>query len=77
MTTSRISLRYVGALPLTFVFPTRTVTVEPGNEIELLPVEAESLAGREDFESAADQSAASTPEPDPEPVTDPDSEEIL
>lgn len=77
MTPSRITLRYIGALPLTFVFPTRTITVEPGNEVELLNAEAESLFGREDFESAADQSAASKPEPDSEPVTDPDSEEIL
>lgn len=76
MTTQRSHLRYVGGLPITLVFPTRTVTVDPGDEIELLPIEVEGLQGRADFVSAADQAPASTPDPDDEPDTDSNSEEI-
>lgn len=76
MTSNKTHLRYIGGLPISLVFPTRTVEVKPGDEVELLPIEVERLAGREDFISAADQAQASTPVSDPDPDADPDSEEI-
>ena len=79
MTSSRSRLRYVGATPITLVFPTRQISVVTGDEVDLLPIEADGLAGREDFQPADAPNYAPAPdtEPDSEPVTDPDSEEIL
>jgi hypothetical protein len=76
MTTSRHRFRYIGGLALTLVFPTRTIEVSPGEEIELLPIEVERLQGRTDFENAVDQTASATPPPEPDPDADPNSEEI-
>ena len=77
MTTSRSRLRYVGALPITLVFPNRTISVVTGDEIDLLGSEASSLDGREDFQraDAPNYAPASDHSPD-DPETEPDSEEI-
>ena len=78
MTSSRSRLRYVGANPITLVFPTRQITVETGDEVDLLPIEADGLAGREDFQSADAPNYAPASDPDldaQDPDTDPDSEE--
>lgn len=76
MTASRIRLQYIGAIPITLVFPTRQISVAYGDEVDLLPIEADGIAGREDFISAVDQAQATTPtpEPDDEPDANPDSE---
>lgn len=77
MTSSRPRLRYVGALPITLVFPNRTISVVSGDEIDLLVSEASSLEGREDFQKADAPNYAPAPDLSPDdPETEPDSEEI-